>query len=87
MSRRSLRFGRVSDHAYRLDADDLASSLLDLPQTSQEVPESGLGDSRVGREDGHPVHVRGRVGLGGQMAPNDLIFLKTTCGENRMLDV
>lgn len=61
-----------------LDANDLAGSLLDLSQTSQEVPESGLGDRGVGSEDGHAVHVRGRVGLGGQMAPNDLVFLKTT---------
>lgn len=68
--------GRV--YSYSLDADNLASSLLDLSETSQEVPESGLGDRLVGGKDGHAVHVRGWVGLGRQMAPDDLVFLKTT---------
>lgn len=62
-----------------LDTDNLASSLLDLPQTAQEVPETGLGDRLVGGEDGHAVHGGGRVGLRGQVAPDNLIFLKTTC--------
>lgn len=63
---------------YHLDADDLTGGLLDLLETSQEVPVSGLGDSRVGSEDGHSVEGRGGVGLGGQVAPDDLEFLKTT---------
>lgn len=61
-----------------LDADNLASGLLDLSESAQEVPESGLGDRLVRSEDGHAVHVRRRVGLSGQMAPNDIVFLKTT---------
>lgn len=61
-----------------LDGDNLAGGLLDLAETAQEVPETGLGDGGVGRKDGHAVHGRGRVGLGGQMAANDLVFLKTT---------
>lgn len=71
--------GNVSfGSTYGLDADNLASCLLDLSETAQEIPEPGLGNRLVGSEDGHAVHVRSRVGLGGQMAPNDLVFLKTT---------
>lgn len=62
-----------------LDADNLTGGLLDLLETTQEVPEAGLGDRLVGGEDGHAVQGGRRVGLGGQMAPNDLVFLKTTC--------
>jgi hypothetical protein len=63
---------------YRLDADNLTGSLLDLSETAQEVPETGLGDGLVGREDGHAVQGRRGVSLCGQMAPDDLEFLKTT---------
>jgi hypothetical protein len=62
-----------------VDADDLTSGLLDLAQTAQEVPVTGLGDGLVGSEDRHAVHRRGGVGLGGQMAPDDLVLVKTTC--------
>jgi hypothetical protein len=62
----------------RLDADNLTGSLLDLSETAQEVPETGLGDGLVGREDGHAVQGRRGVSLCGQMAPDDLEFLKTT---------
>lgn len=61
-----------------LHADDLTSRLLDLSQTSQEVPEPRFGDRLVGGEDGHAVDLRGGVGLGGQMAPEDLVLVKTT---------
>ena len=67
-----------SESTYRLDADDLTGGLLDLLETTQEVPVTGLGDSLVRGEDGHPVHGRGRVGLGGQVAPDDLVLLKAT---------
>ena len=63
---------------HHLDADDLTGGLLDLLETTQEVPVSGLGDRLVGSEDGHAVEGRGRVSLGGQVAPDDLVFLKTT---------
>jgi hypothetical protein len=62
----------------RLDADNLTSGLLDLLQTAQEVPEAGLGDRLVGSEDGHAVQGGRGVSLGGQMAPDDLVFLKAT---------
>jgi hypothetical protein len=66
------------ENTYSLDADDLTGGLLDLLETAQEVPETGLGDRLVGSEDGHAVQ-RGRgVSLCGQMAPNDLEFLETT---------
>ena len=61
-----------------LDADDLTGGLLNLLQTTDEVPEAGLGDGGVGGEDGHAVQRGLGVGLGGQMAPDDLVFLKTT---------
>lgn len=69
---------RIGKTTYRLDADDLTGGLLDLLETTQEVPVTGLGDRLVRGEDGHPVHGRGRVGLGGQVAANDLVLLKTT---------
>ena len=37
-----------------LHGDDLSGGLLELPQLSQEVPESGLGHDHVGGEDPHP---------------------------------
>lgn len=67
------------EYTYSLDADNLASGLLDLSQTAQEVPETGLGNRGVGSEDRHAVHGGSRGSLGGQMAPDDLVFLKTTC--------
>jgi hypothetical protein len=63
---------------YSLDADDLTSGLLDLAETAKEVPETRLGDSGVGSEDGHAVHLGSRVCLGGQVTADDLVFLKTT---------
>ena len=63
---------------YRVQADDLTVGLLDLPQLHQEVPEAGLGDDLIGGKNPHAVQLGGRVGLGRQMAPNDLVFLKTT---------
>lgn len=73
-----LFFLRLWESTYRLDADDLTSGLLDLLETTQEVPVTGLGDSLVRGEDGHAVHGRGRVGLGGQVAPDDLVLCKAT---------
>lgn len=45
--------------------------------TPQEVPEAGLGDDLVGREDAHTVNLGGRIMLGGEMAADDLEFLET----------
>lgn len=58
--------------------DDLTVGLLDLLQLGEEVPETGLGDDLVGSENSHAVELGGGVGLGRQMAANDLVFLKTT---------
>lgn len=66
-----------SSDTYHVDADDLAGGLLDLAETAKEVPEAGLGNDHIRREDAHAVEAGGRVGLRGQMAPNHLVFLKT----------
>jgi len=58
--------------------DDLAVRLLDLAELAEEVPEPRLGDDIVGSKDAHAVELRSRVGLGGQVAPDDLVFRKTT---------
>lgn len=63
---------------YLVDANDLTGGLLDLLQTPHEVPVTRLGNDFVGCEDAHAVHPRIRGGLGGQMAPDDLVFVKTT---------
>lgn len=63
---------------YHVDADDLTSGLLNLLETTHEVPVTGLGDNGVGRKDTHAVQSRGRVCLGGQMPADDLVLLETT---------
>ena len=63
---------------YHVHADDLTGGLLDLLQATQEVPVAGLSNDRIGSEDSHAVEAGGRVGLGGQVAANDLVLLKTT---------
>ena len=68
--------------AYLVEWDNLAIRLLDLSQLSEEIPESWLGDNIIGSEDAHPVELGGRVGLAGQMAPDDLVFLETTWYSN-----
>lgn len=64
--------------AYHADVDDLAVGLLDLLELRHEVPEARLGHNGVGRKDAHPVQLRRRVRLGGQVAPDDLVFLEPT---------
>ena len=64
---------------YHVHADDLTGGLLDLLQAAQEVPVTGLSNDRIGSEDSHAVEAGGRVGLGGQVAANDLVLLETTC--------
>lgn len=63
---------------YLVQADNLTVGLLDLLQLHQEVPEAGLGDNLIGGEDAHAVQLRGGVSLGGQVAPDDLVFQKAT---------
>lgn len=61
-----------------VERDDLAVGLLDLAQLHQEVPEAGLGNHGIGREDAHAVQLRRRVRVGGQVAPDHLVFLQAT---------
>lgn len=69
---------------YHVDADDLTGGLLDLGKATQEVPETGLGDNLVRGEDAHAVERRSRVGLRGQMAPDNLVLLKTTWRKSQL---
>lgn len=67
--------------SYLVQADDLAVGLLDLAQLGEEVPETALGDDIVGSEDAHAVELGGRVGVGGQVAPDDLVLLQAAFGK------
>lgn len=49
----------------------------------QEVPEARLGDDFIGRKNAHTVDLGSRVGLGGQMAPDDLVFLERHLAEDK----
>jgi hypothetical protein len=62
-----------------VERDNLAVGLLDLTELHEEVPEARLGNDIVGGKDAHAVQFGRRVGLGGQMAPDDLVLLETTC--------
>jgi len=44
--------------------------------TPEEVPESRLRDDLVRRKDTHTVDFGSGLGLRGQMAPDNLVFLK-----------
>jgi len=57
---------------------DLSSTLLDLPELFQEVPETGLRYNGVGSEEAHPVELRSGLGLRGEFPADDLILMKTT---------
>lgn len=67
---------------YLIESNNLSVGLLNLPQTSKEVPESRLGNDIVRRKDAHAVELGSWVGLGWQVTANDLVFLKTTCGNS-----
>jgi hypothetical protein len=47
-----------------------------LEDTPKEVPEPRLGDDLIRRKDAHAVNFGCRIGLSGQMTPNNLIFLE-----------
>ena len=51
-----------------LDRDDLAGSLLELPELPEEVPEPGFGHHLIRSEDPHAVKRRFRLILGRQLA-------------------
>ena len=61
-----------------VQGDNLAVRLLNLSQLHQEVPEAGFGDHIVWCENAHAVQLGRRVGVRGQMATNDLVFLEAT---------
>lgn len=65
--------------SYLLNGNDLAGGLLDLLEAAKEVPVPGLRDGNVRREDGHAVQGRSGLRLGGQVTPDHLVLLKTTC--------
>jgi len=73
-----LQPGRLDRLAYLLDGNNLASGLLNLLQAAQEVPVPGLSDRDVRCEDDHAVKGGVRVGLGGQVTPDNIVFVKTT---------
>lgn len=62
---------------YHVEADDLTVGLLDLLKLGEEVPEARLGNNCVGSKDAHAVQLGGRVCLGGQVAPDDLVLDET----------
>ena len=64
---------------YHVEADDLTVGLLDLLELGEEVPEARLGNNCVGSKDAHAVQLGGRVCLGGQVAPDDLVLVETAC--------
>jgi len=53
------------------------------PGAPQEIPEAGLSNDLVGREDAHAVDFGSRVQLGGQVATDDLVFSKTHSVDKR----
>lgn len=62
-----------------VQGDDLAVRLLDLAELAEEVPEPRLGDNVVGRKNAHAVDLGGGVGLAGEVAADDLVFLEASC--------
>lgn len=62
---------------YHIETDNLAVRLLNLSQLHQEVPEPRLGNYLIGRENAHAIELRGRVSLGGQVTPDDLVLVET----------
>ena len=64
---------------YHTGRNNLAIGLLDLSDLTQEVPETGLCDNGIRCKDAHAVKFWRWVGVGWQVAPDDLVFLKTAC--------
>ena len=54
-----------------LDRDNLAGSLLELPELPEEVPKPGLRHNLVRCEDSHAVQWSLRLILGRKLAPDD----------------
>jgi len=62
-----------------IQTDDFTIGLLDLSELHQEVPETGFCNHGVGCKNPHAIELWSGVGVGGQVAPNDLILCETTC--------
>ncbi len=69
-----------STRTHLVQRDDLTVRLLDLAELAEEVPEPRLGDNIVGRKNTHAVDLGGGVGLAGEVAADDLVFLEASCG-------
>lgn len=61
-----------------VDGDDFTRSLLDLVQSLQEVPVTGLGDDHVWSKDSHSEQLWFRNGFGGQTTADNLVFIQTS---------
>ena len=61
-----------------VDRHDFTGSLLDLVQSLQEVPVTGLGDDNVWSEDSHSEQLWFRNGFGGQTTADNLVFIQTS---------
>lgn len=59
-----------------IDGNNFTGGLLDLLQATHEVPVTRLGDNIIGSKDPHPIETGFGLSLGGQMTPNNLVFLK-----------
>ena len=59
-----------------VQANDLSVRLLNLPELGEEIPEARLGNDIVRSEDAHAIELRCRVGIGRQMASDDLVLLE-----------
>jgi hypothetical protein len=70
--------GPYSYSTHLVQGDDLAVRLLDLAELAEEVPEPRLGDNIVGRKNAHAVDLGGGVGLAGEVAADDLVFLEAS---------
>ena len=68
-----------------VERNNFAIRLLDLSEFHEEVPEAGFRDYSVGSEDAHAVEFRGRVGVCGEVAADDLVFVKATCRSDSLV--
>jgi hypothetical protein len=63
-----------TQYTYNVDGNDFTSSLLDLTELLQKVPETGLCDNNVGSENTHAEELGGNFLSGGEFTSNHLIF-------------
>lgn len=63
-----------------VDANDLTVGLLDTAERVEEVPETRLGNNRVGRKNAHTVELRLRLRLARKVTTNNLVLADVTHG-------